>query len=227
MKISQTFIILVFSVFTSTSIFSQSQSKVEIFQEKIFGTNWKSDVKKLKKDIKKNAKRYEKDGYKVAPGKLSIERQLTTTYQYQYEIGDDGMPKYVIGEAQSTAGTKIAAKLQAMEFAKLELAGKIETSVNALVENSVANEQIDLVTAETVTKTMAASKNLISKKLGQVVTLFEVYKEIGTNSIECSVIIAYDLNMIMKETKKEIQEQLKDELKDTHNKLEKIMGIGQ
>lgn len=204
-----------------------AQSKVQILQEKIFGSNQKRDMRQLKRDVKKNAKDYEKSGYMVAPGKLSIERQLTNTYQYQYEINDDGMPKYVTGEAQATAGTKIAAKLQAMEFAKLELVGKIETSINALIENSVANEQIDLTTAETVTKTMAASKNIISKKITQVVTLFEVYRNVGTRSIEASVIIAYDLNRILLETQKEIQNQLKDELQGTHEKLDKIMGIGQ
>lgn len=204
-----------------------AQSKVQILQEKIFGSNQKRDMRQLKRDVKKNAKDYEKSGYMVAPGKLSIERQLTNTYQYQYEINDDGMPKYVTGEAQATAGTKIAAKLQAMEFAKLELVGKIETSINALIENSVANEQIDLTTAETVTKTMAASKNIISKKITQVVTLFEVYRNVGNRSIEASVIIAYDLNRILLETQKEIQNQLKDELQGTHEKLDKIMGIGQ
>jgi hypothetical protein len=225
MKILLTQIFICTAIIFSSSTILVSQSKVQILQEKIFGSNQKRDMRKLRKDVKQNAKNYEKDGYKVAPGKLSIERQLTNTYQYQYEINDDGMPKYVTGEAQATAGTKIAAKLQAMEFAKLELVGKIETSVNALIENSVANEQIDLTTAETVTKTMAASKNIISKKIGQVIPLFEVYRNIGTKSIEASVIIAYDLNKIMLETQKEIQNQLKDELKDTHSKLDNILGL--
>jgi hypothetical protein len=49
------------------------------------------------------------------------------------------------------AETQTAAKLQATETAKLELAGQINTQVAALIENSIANQQLNTEEAASIT----------------------------------------------------------------------------
>ena len=186
--------------------------------------------KELKKDVsskamksaRKEAKKYKKDGYYVAPGALPLDKQLENAWMKQYETTDKGEPKYIVSSGQSVGETQTAAKLQANETAKLELAGQINTQVAALIENSIANQQLNNEEAASVTKTVAASKNLIAQELGQVLPLVEMYKKIGQN-VEVNVRLAYNAATAFDIAKKVIRKSLEEETKIAHEKLENLM----
>lgn len=61
--------------------------------------------------------------------------------QYQYD--DDRFSQFIMAEAMSIGENYDAAKMQALELAKLNLAGQIQTEVATLIENSVSNAQMD------------------------------------------------------------------------------------
>jgi hypothetical protein len=183
----------------------------------------KNDVtSKAIKSARKDAKKYKKDGYYVAPGALPLEKQLENAWMKAYETSDKGDAKYIIESGNSVAETQTAAKLQATETAKLSLAGQISTQVAALIENSIANQQLNTEEAASVTKTVAASKSLIAQELGRVLPLVEMYKKIGTN-VEANVRLAYDMNMAFDVAKKVIRKSLEEETKIAHEKLENLM----
>jgi len=190
------------------------------------------DEKDLKKDItskavkqaRKEAKSLEKDGYYVAPGALPLEKQLESAWMKQYETDEKGNPKYIVATGNSVAETQTAAKLQANETAKLELAGQISSNIAALIENSIANQQLNTEEAASVTKTVAASKNIIAQELGRVIPLVEMYKKIDKN-IESNVRLAYDADTAYDIAKKTIRAKLEDETKIAHDKLEKLMDF--
>ena len=119
---------------------------------------------------------------------------------------------------------KIAAKNQAIEAAKLELAGKLETTIVGLIENSFANNQITQEEAVSLTKTVTGSKNIISQKLGRVVVLFEAYRDFGKNA-EASVMVAYNNEMAMEVAKQTMREELEDEAEEIHKKLDQILDF--
>ena len=81
--------------------------------------------KKASKDARKEAKKLKKEGWEVTPGALPIEKQLDRAYMMQYEISESGLPKYVIGEAMSIGEHYDAAKMQALQLAKQNLAGSV------------------------------------------------------------------------------------------------------
>lgn len=112
---------------------------------------------KASKAARKEAKRLSKEGWKAAPGALPIEKQLDRSYMMQMEYDQDGFPKYIMAEAMSTGGNYDAAKMQSLELAKQNLAGQIQTEVTALIENTVANEQMDQGEAASITRSVAAS----------------------------------------------------------------------
>jgi len=141
----------------------------------------------------------------------------------QYETDETGYPLYIVASGNSVANSQSAAKLQATEIAKLELAGSISTQVAALIETSIANEQLDRKDAESVTKTVAAAKNIIAQEIGRVIPLFEVYKEVGRNNIEANVRVAYNSQLAMESAKKVIKKKLEEETDVAHEKLEKLM----
>jgi len=123
------------------------------------------------------------------------------------------------------AGTQTAAKIQATETAKLTLAGTISTNVAALIENNIANEQLTREEAATVTKTVAASKNIIAQELGRVIPLVEIYKNVGSDNVQCDVQIAYDSKTALDMAKNVIRKQLSGEAEELQKKLDKLMNF--
>ena len=109
-----------------------------------------------------------------------------------------------------------------METAKLEMAGQINTQIAALIENSIANKQLNNEEAASVTKTVAASKNLIAQEMGQVIPMVEMYKKIGKN-VEANVRLAYNMATAFDVAKKVIRKNLEEETKIAHEKLEQLM----
>jgi hypothetical protein len=176
------------------------------------------------KEVRRQAKDYEKQGYYQAVGGMSIERQLTNAWMREVETDDNGYPLYIISTGSSVGETQIAAKLQATEAAKLELAGTIATNVAALIENNIANSQLNTEEAASVTKTVAASKNIIAQELGMVIPLVELYKNIDKNR-EANVRIAYNSEMAMELAKRVIRKSLEEETDVLQEKLEKLMNF--
>ena len=213
-QLRTTLIMAILAVFTH-AVLAQQQSEKEL----------KKDIsEKATKEARREAKEFEKKGYSVAPGALPMEKQIERAWMRQYETDDTGYPLYIVASGNSVANTQSAAKLQATEIAKLELAGSISTQVAALIETSIANEQLSAKDAASVTKTVAASKNIIAQEIGRVIPLFEIYKTIGKN-IEANVRVAYNSQMAMESAKKVIKKKLEEETEVAHEKLEKLMNF--
>jgi hypothetical protein len=174
------------------------------------------------KEVRQRAREYKKDGYYVAVGALSIERQLTDAWMREVEKDTTGFPKYIIANGRSVGESQIAAKLQATEAAKLELAGTMATKVAALIENNIANSQLNTKEAASVTKTVASSKNIIAQEIGRVITIVELYKDIDKN-IEVNVRIAYNSEMAMEMAKRVVRQKLEEETKILQEKLDQLM----
>ena len=181
--------------------------------------------KKSMKMARKDAKKKKKEGYFVPPGALPMEKQLEKAFVRQNMEDENGYPKYIVASGNSVAGTQTAAKLQATETAKLNLAGTISTSVAALIENNIANQQLTREEAATVTKTVAAAKNIIAQELGRVIPLVEMYKNVGSDNIQCDVQIAYDNKTAMDMAKKVIRNKLEEETNILQDKLDKILDL--
>ena len=180
--------------------------------------------KKAAKQARKEAKRFKRKKWYVAPGALPMDKQIQKAWELQYMEDEDGYPLYIVATGNSVAETQSAAKLQAMELAKLELAGLVQTNVAALIENSVANSQLNNEEAASVTKTVAASKNIIAQEIGRVITMFEIYKKINKN-VEASVRIGYNTDIAMETAKKTIRKKLEEETEILHDKLDKLLDF--
>lgn len=131
---------------------------------------------KASKDARKEAKKLTKEGWVTVPGALPLEKQLDKSYMMQTEYDEDMYPKYLMGEAMSIGENYDAAKMQALELAKQNLAGLIQTEVTALVENSVANKQLGAEEAASLTQSIMGAKNLISQSIGRTIIVMECYR---------------------------------------------------
>ena len=142
--------------------------------------------------------------------------------QYQYD--SDGFPKFIMAEAMSTGGNYDAAKMQALELAKQNLAGQIQTEVTALIESTIANEQMVQSDAASITRSVMASKNLISQSIGRVIPVVETYRVVNGNNREVLIRIAYSQEMAKNAAKRAIQKDLEQRGDSLHNKLDQLLG---
>lgn len=213
-----------FLIAMSSTAFAQL-TKEQIKERKELAKVSKKELnEKASKAARKEAKKLEKEGWKPSPGGLPIDKQLDKSYLMQMQYNAEGFPMFIMAEAMSTGGNFDAAKMQALELAKQNLAGQIQTEVTALIENTVANRQGEQGEAESLTKSVLASKNLITTSLGRVIPVVELYRAVNGNNREVLVRIAYSEEMAKKVAKKAIQKELEERGDELHNKLDELLG---
>jgi hypothetical protein len=177
------------------------------------------------KKARKEARQLSREGYDVAPGALPMDKQVETSWIRSMEVDEKtGYPKYIVANGNAVGETVTAAKLQANEVAKFELAGTIATNVAALIEGNIANAQLNTEEAASVTEVSGAIKNLIVQEIGRVIPLLEIYKKMNKN-VEVSVRIAYNSDMAVEAAKKIIRKELKEKTEILHEKLDKLMDF--
>lgn len=165
------------------------------------------------------------EGWQSAAGDLPLKKKLDNYYMKLQEEDNEGNPLWFTSFAQATANTQAAAKISAMELAKLDLAGQLGSNITGLVENSVANNQLTEEEATSIQKVIVASNNVISASLGRVLTFVEIYKPVGDGSIKCAVHIGTNAKLAEQAAKKAIRKKLEEETNVVREKLDKILGL--
>lgn len=200
-------------MFSTSIVLAQPQSTKDL----------KKEIKaKATKEARKEAKNLEKQGYHVNPGQLPMEKQLERSWMMSYEMDDKGQKKYFIADGTSVGETQTAAKLQAYEVAKINLAGQIETEIAGLVTTNIGNQQLSSEEAASVTQTMGQFKSKLNQKMGRINTAFEAYKSIGKNT-EVRVNLAYSTEEAMKIAKDILREDLQKISGMDEKKISKVL----
>ena len=196
------------------SVSAQAQSTKDLLKErKELVKASKAELNaKATKAAQKEAKKLKKEGWQSAPGALPLEN-------------DESMyPKYLMGEEMSIGENYDGAKMQATELAKQNLAAQIQTEVSALVDNSVATQQLAMEEAVTVTKSIMASKSLIVQSIGRTITVVECFRTLKNKNKEVLVRIAYNGEMAKAAAKQAIRQSLENESSELHKKLDNVLG---
>ena len=180
---------------------------------------------KVDKATKKEAKRLAKEGWVVSPGALPLEKMLQRSFEMQMQVDENLFPKFIMANAQSIAENYDAAKTAATSLAITNLAGQIQTEVTALIENTVANQQLAAEDAASISETIMSSKNLISQSIGRTIVVVECYRILPNKNREIMVRIAYNGEMAKDAAKKAVREELEKKGDDLHKQLDKVLGF--
>lgn len=214
-------LMLTFSVYTMTAQSAKETAK----ERKALIKASKSELNdKASKAARKEAKRLKKEGWTTAPGALPLDKQLDKSYLMQYQFDENMYPKYIMGEGMSIGGNYDAAKMQALELAKQNLAGQIQTEITALIENTVANKQLSAEEAASVTQSVMASKNLISQSIGRTIPVVEAYRTLSNKNKEVLVRIAYNSEMAKEAAKDIVRKDLEQRGDELHGDLDRLLG---
>lgn len=185
--------------------------------------NKKFRFNRLSRDVKKEARKLEADGYKAFVGQPPVNQQLDKSFRMQAEADESGFPKWIVSSGSSVANTQAAAEMQAIELAKSRLVGLVETNFRAVIESTVANDQLNAEEAVSVTKTVEVSANRVAKKLGMIMPVVKIYRRID-NNFEVQVNIAYNYDMARKQMMDEMKLEFEKETEDVRKKYEQFLN---
>ena len=218
-KIAIGFLTLALLVSAPAQSLAQAKAeKKEVSKDKKFRFN------RLSRDVKKESKKYEKEGYRPFVGQMPINQQLDKSYRMQNEADESGFPMWIIATGSSVGSTQAAADMQAMELGKSRLVGLIETNFRAVVENTVSNNQISSTESVSVTKSIEVSANRVSKKLGMIVPVVKIYRMTGENKYEVQVQLAYNYELARKLMQAELRMEFEKESDDVRKKYEQFLN---
>jgi len=187
---------VLFSVEANAQVAPKKEHRALERQEKFLN---KEIQEKALKEARKEAKRLEKEGYRVPVGKLPLEKQLEDSWQAQVTTDADGVPYYFIATATSVGSNFAAASMSATNTAKLDIAGQIQTQIASVVEQKIANNEISADNAVAVNSFVSASKSVINNTLGRVLKFIEIYKTLENGNIQAQVTLGYNTEIATKE----------------------------
>ena len=163
--------------------------------------------------LKKQLKEFKAEGWKVNPGQLPLETQLTKSFTSQSEVDAMGYEVWIVGEGRSTGTVYDAARTQAMTVAKGEIATKLRTDMTSTIEQDLANEQFGADEAESIAKTIVRQQGRsIDQQLNRPKTLMECWRKLPNGNTEVLIRCAISADTVSKLAKAAIQQARRDNL---------------
>lgn len=200
-------------------------TKEEKAEAKAQAKNQKETEKNLfsksPKEVQKEAKKLEKEGWKSM--NLPIAKQLETSWMKMYELDAvTGYNRYICATEEAIGNSFAAAQMQTDNLCKVRIAGQIQSFVMSEAKAELANQSLSAKEAASITKVLEKSTNMVSQKLGRLTKTMEIYKIVNNNYV-VRVIMVYDMNKIMDQVKAEAIQELKNELDSWTPTYEKII----
>ncbi len=181
--------------------------------------------RKIEKDAKKQAKMFVKEGWKTAPGHPSIELQQLRASKIENTFDDNFNPKFVFGSAQAVGPNYDAAKYQATELAKIDIAGKITSELAGIAETNLGNSQTDPGQAAAIVKTIGAYKNFVAAKLVNIISVIDMYKKESNGNTTVSIGLFYNKEEAVKAGLQAVRDQMMQESQALGEELDSLLGL--
>ncbi len=213
-------IMMAVSVDASAQVATKKERKQIEKHEKLLNKEIRD---KAVKQARKEAKRLKKQKYQVRVGAIPMDKQLEDSWQAAYEVDADGYPYYIMSTQSAISTNYTAAQMQAMNSAKLDIAGQIETQVHQIIESKIATNELTPGEAASVNSYVSASKNVITNTLGRVIKFIEFYRTLKNGNTEVMVTVGYNSDLATKEALKALKKNLSSEATDLMQQLDKLL----
>ena len=210
---------------------SSKQQKRELKEQKKEIKEQKKDQKeihdavfqKAPKDAIKEARKLEKEGWKTMG--LPIAKQLEETWVRQSDREPNGYPRYIWAQEMATGNSYAAAQSQADNVAKLRIASHVSSSIAALTDVALANQEISAREAASITKTVENAKVIVSQRLGRTFKTMEIYQEFRNGNYRVRSTMFYDMKSAVTIAREVMLEELKKASEINKEQLEKLIGL--
>ena len=170
-------------------------------------------TKAQQKLLKKQLKEFKAEGWKVNPGQMPLEIQLTNAFAAQSEVDDNGYEVWIVGEGRSLGSVYDAARTQAITVSKGEIAMKMRTDMTSTIEQDLANEQYGADEAESIAKTIVAQQGRsIDQQLNRPKTLIECFRKLPNGNTEVLIRCAISTKVVNELAKEALKQARRDNL---------------
>ena len=164
-------------------------------------------TKAQEKAVKKDVKKYEKEGWKVKPGSPTIAMQLTKSYQMVWEKTADGADQWIMGEGSSVGTIYDAAR-------------KMKTDLTAQIEQDLANEQFSQQEAESIAQTVVNTMGRsVDQSISRPNSLIEMYRDLPNGNVEVLMRLAISSAKLDSLAKEAIEKARRDYLQKRINEV--------
>lgn len=202
-------------VMMSTTIFAQSAAELAKQQKELNEINMKMVNAKPSKSAKKQAKEYEKDGWKVMAGSKDLAQQITESQLLGEElmVAEDGSvaKRFIQHSATQVAGTYNAAYAASRNVGMVEMAAVMKTQVAAAMQAKLDNQQTSAITAVTVEKFNERAKSIVDATMTNVRPMLVIYRVLSNQNYEVQVRLAFDKKELAARMKRAMQKELEME----------------
>lgn len=203
------------NVNAQTTIKDKMKQRAELMEQ-----NRKLQEMKVSDASLEQAKEFKADGWKVMPGRLPLEHQIERAALLQNQFEEDLLtPAYAWGEATSEAEHYDAGLFQALELARLNLAGNIQSNVTQLVSHKLGNKQESADLAQSISSSMSKSKSFVTQRLGQMNPVVSTYRLLPSGSYQIRVMTFCS----MVEARRLAVDAVKNQSEKDAQQLEKIL----
>lgn len=190
----------------------------------------KSD-KELKKELKQNvirdnrrmAKQMAKEGWRVMPGKLSLERQLQEAQYAELDQTPEGEKRFFIGTHTAIGGNYTAAKQIADNRARVELAQSVNTLVAQKIQEQVANKDFGEGDIQVIDEFVSANQSLVAAQLTGVTPVLEIYRNLPKGQCEVRVVVSMEAQKALKAAREALRPGLEQKAERLAEDLEAIL----
>ncbi len=179
---------------------------------------------RVDRDSKKSAKAMVKEGWKVMPGKLPLERQIAESKYAELDENEEGEKFNFIGTHQAVGGNYTAAKQIADNRARVELAQSVYTTIAQKIEDQVANTDFGEGDIATIDEFVSANKSIVAAQLQGVTPVLEIYREKSKGQYEVRVVVKIEAAKALKAAKMGYYNELKNKSQKLADELDAILG---
>lgn len=206
--------LLLVTAMATTVSFAQDANSLDKEQYKADKILLKLMDVKPTSSAKKEAKRFEKEGWLVPAGEADIATQLTKSQIYATELMRDEAGFTTRRYIQSTAIAKgksyNAAYKTAVENAKASIVTSLQTEIVAAMQLAIDNEAVSATSIEKFNmKSSAIANSTLSNTMPSVV----IYRRLEDKIIESQVRVVFDKMELIARMKRELLKQLEIDAK--------------
>ena len=206
----KTFLTIVALMAMSCTMTAQDYKHLYQEQKALNKVTQKARMEKAGKDAQKEAKKYEKQGWRPMPGKLPLAKQLDKAYNMQTELTEEGTLRYIYAVGISTANSSDAAQMAAATAARENIASTMGVSLTTLIDDRKQQQQLSAVEASTIDEIAQKGKQIFSQDMGKTETVVEAYRVLSNNNYEVMIGIAYNMTEATRQMSKAIKKNLEE-----------------
>jgi Asp-tRNA(Asn)/Glu-tRNA(Gln) amidotransferase A subunit family amidase len=214
-------LILGMLTFIPVQTYGQTQKEVAKERKQINKLSQAELEKKVSKIVRKEAKKLEKEGWKVQGSDLPLEKQLERAYLMQYEYDENNNRKYITGVGLSTGQYYNPVRMAARQAATAELVELIQSEVKGEIDNRFMNGELENGERVSATEAVEVFQTLLEKKLEKAELIFAIYRE-KNNIQEVLIRLAYNSEQAMSNGKEATIQTLRERGNELAKKLEKL-----